>query len=903
MVSRQLDEEVIFHVARGIPDGGLRCVYLEQICAGDQALRNRVEALLEAHEQSQEFLASGHVQPAPTVECPALAERPGAVIGRYRLMEKIGEGGMGTVFAAEQDRPIRRKVAVKVIKPGMDSKDVVARFEAERQALALMDHPNIAKVLDAGNTETGRPYFVMELVRGIPITEYCDSNKLSVNERLQLFVPVCHAVQHAHQKGIIHRDLKPSNVLVTLHDGAPVPKIIDFGVAKALNQRLTERTVYTRVHQAIGTLAYMSPEQAELSGLDVDTRADIYGLGVMLYELLTGSTPLDAKRLNEAAFHEACRIIREEEPPRASTKVSSLGATATAVSAQRKTIPQDLARQLHGDLDWIMVKALEKDRTHRYESASAFAADVQHYLDSEPIDARPPSTAYRLHKFAARHRAALVTSTLVLATLITGLVVSTWMAIRLQSALRRIQAESFERAVVAAALGDNVKAEDGLRIAGDAGASKTDVKMLQGLMALNRGEYEKAVQIAHDVLGVEGDHVGARALLVSSEIWRGNIDAWAVETNRLAALTPQTDADRLLMAHALVLYDSPVALELLKGAERMKHSPVGLMLYGLDHLMCAEDEQDFHLYQRAVTDFEYIDLLLPDSPGAVAWRATAIANAIEYAKNHDSEYETLVEQGQEVLTRLPKSGSSPFADLVRWKLCRALDDPQGASDAIRLAGKHGIYCWHVAVDCLTQPGSSADAASAFTKAMSGRDETDAYVRLARAFVVHDLPNGAQQVRTLIRGLENDPRSISRMLGGCALCLAGDLEDVRAFASQGQHYADRGVDRFANGQCLDFLANPSSTEAEKKLLDAAQSNGYAWINAHFVIGMTRLAAHDRLGAIEHFKSCSGKTALGNFSYEMARALLWRMKADSLAQLALACLSSAVSRRTGATGWRE
>lgn len=784
---------------------------------------------------------------------------------------------MGTVFVAEQERPIRRKVAVKVIKPGMESKDIVARFEAERQALALMDHPNIARVLDAGCTVTERPYFVMEFVRGISITEYCDVNKLRVRERLQLFTQVCHAVQHAHQKGIIHRDLKPSNVLVTLHDGMPVPKIIDFGIAKALNQRLTEKTIYTQVHQAVGTLAYMSPEQAELSGLDVDTRTDVYGLGTLLYELLTGSTPFDMKRLNEAAFHEACRIIREEEPPRASTRVSSLGATATAVSAQRKTVLQDLTKQLRGDLDWILVKTLEKDRTYRYDSASALAADIQHYLNNEPINARPPSAVYRLRKVAARHRTALVTGTLVLATLIFGLIVSTWMAIRLQSALREVKAEAFERAVVAAALGDNDEAEAGLQIARDAGASALDVRMLLGLIAVNEGDYDKAVLIAQDVLSTHKEHIGARALLISAEIWQGNVDVWAIETNELAVLKPQSDTDRLLMAHALVLYDSRAALDLLADTVRLEHSPVGLMLHGLDRMMCAEDTQSFDMFRRAVRDFEYVDFLLPQSQGAVAWRATAIANAIEYAKHHDHEYEEFMEQGRRVLAKLPRTGGSPFVNMVRWKLCRALDDPEGASHAIRLAGQHGIYCWDVAVDALTHHSSSADAAEAFDDAMSGRDRNDPHMRLARAFLVHDLPHGAEQVRALIKDLDEDPSSVSRMLGACALCLAGNLEDVREFASRGRHFPDRGVHRFANGACLDFLVNPSP-EGEEQLLEVAGSNSYASINAHFVIAMTRIAAHDRATAVEHFEKCVDKTALGNFSYEMARALLLRMKAD-------------------------
>ncbi len=280
-------------------------------------------------------------------------------------MEQIGEGGMGTVFVAEQERPIRRKVAIKVIKPGMDSKAVVARFEAERQALAMMDHLNIAKVLDAGTTEAGRPYFAMELVRGIPITDYCDDNRLPIRERLELFVHVCHAIQHAHQKGIIHRDIKPTNVLVTLHDGTPVPKVIDFGVAKALNTRLTDRTIYTEHLQVIGTLLYMSPEQAELSGLDIDTRSDIYSLGVLLYELLTGTTPFQKKDLDHAALDEQRRIIREKDPPRASVRISSLGETATGIAEHRKTDPKKLRQLVRGDLDWIVLRALEKDRTRR----------------------------------------------------------------------------------------------------------------------------------------------------------------------------------------------------------------------------------------------------------------------------------------------------------------------------------------------------------------------------------------------------------------------------------------------------------------------------------------------------------------------------------------------------------
>jgi len=337
-------------------------------------------------------------------------EAVGTTIGRYKILEKVGEGGCGVVYVAEQTQPVRRRVALKVIKLGMDTKAVVARFEAERQALAMMDHPNIAKVLDGGSTESGRPYFVMELVRGVAITEYCDRNHLPVNERLELFMQVCHAVQHAHQKGIIHRDIKPSNVLVTLHDGRPVPKIIDFGVAKAINQQLTEKTLFTRFAEMVGTPLYMSPEQAEMTSLDVDTRSDIYSLGVLLYELLTGETPFDKKRLSKASFDEIRRIILEEDPPKPSTKLSQMGDTRTSVATHRASDPGRLRQMLRGDLDWIVMKALEKDRTRRYDTASTFAGDVRRYLEHQPVEARPASTLYRMRRFARRNRVAFTTA-------------------------------------------------------------------------------------------------------------------------------------------------------------------------------------------------------------------------------------------------------------------------------------------------------------------------------------------------------------------------------------------------------------------------------------------------------------------------------------------------------------
>ena len=340
--------------------------FLAQACAGNGELRRDIERLLRAHERAGNFL-QGNPRSA-TIDHP-VGEGPGTVFGPYKLLEQIGEGGFGVVFMAEQQQPVRRKVALKVLKPGMDTRQVIARFEAERQALALMDHPNIARVFDGGETPTGRPYFVMELVRGIPITDFCDQNHLTIRERLELFVNVCQAVQHAHQKGIIHRDIKPSNVLVTLHDGTPVVKVIDFGIAKATGQQLTDKTLFTNFAQLIGTPLYMSPEQAALSGLDVDTRSDIYSLGVLLYELLTGTTPFDKDRLETAGYDEIRRIIREEEPPKPSTRMSTLGQAATTHRHNRKSDPKRLSQLFRGELDWIVMKALEKDRNRRYETA------------------------------------------------------------------------------------------------------------------------------------------------------------------------------------------------------------------------------------------------------------------------------------------------------------------------------------------------------------------------------------------------------------------------------------------------------------------------------------------------------------------------------------------------------
>ena len=479
----RLSEILAEAVARTSPEARER--YLGEVCGEDKELRDQINSLLKAHREAGNFLRQTIMIPGGNGA--TTAEGPGTVIGRYKLLQEIGEGGFGRVFMAEQREPVRRMVALKIVKAGMDTKEVIARFEAERQALALMDHPNIARVLDGGTTASGRPYFVMDLVKGIPITEFCDQKQLSMEARLRLFMQVCAGVQHAHQKGIIHRDLKPSNVLVTLEQGQPVPKVIDFGIAKAMGEKLTERTLFTRFEQLIGTPAYMSPEQAEWGGVDIDTRSDIYSLGALLYELLTGTTPFEKETLAHAALDEVRRMIRETDPPRPSTRLQGLGLRLNEIAQRRHAEPSLLARLVRGDLDWIAMKALDKDRTRRYETANALATDLQRHLDNEPVIACPPNRLYEFQKSVRRHKLGFTAAGAVMVVLTAGVLVSSWEAIRARRA--------GQRADQAARVADNQRKR---AETGEQKARESEIAAREAAEAARRNLYAADMNLAYE---------------------------------------------------------------------------------------------------------------------------------------------------------------------------------------------------------------------------------------------------------------------------------------------------------------------------------------------------------------------------------------------------------------------
>ncbi|MBE2214638.1 MAG: serine/threonine protein kinase [Opitutaceae bacterium] len=530
-------EEDLFDAARQITDPARRAAFLDFSCTDDPALRARIEALLTAEDQADDFFAEGATlvtrtdaslrltrtripleEPPPLDPLrPHAEETIGARIGRYKLVQKIGEGGCGVVYLAEQEEPVRRHVALKIIRLGMETRTVIARFEAERQALAMMDHPNIARVFDAGETERGSPYFVMEHVRGVKITDYCDQNRLTLPQRLDLFIQICHAIQHAHQKGIVHGDIKPSNIMVALHDGVPVPKVIDFGISKATEARLSDRIPFTAYAQLIGTPAYMSPEQIEMGGVDVDTRSDIYSLGVLLFELLTGRTPFDGKKLLDAGLEEMRRQVREIQPPRPSALLHGLDTPALQRAADaRRARPHQVIARVRGDLDDIVLKTLEKDRRRRYETANGLAMDVQRHLNFEPVTARHHGPFYRLRKLARRNRAVFAGVGAVATALIIGTTTSTWLFLR--------EREARQRAVAAEQQQARLRQQ-----------AETREQITSAALLVSQERHDEADAILADVALTEPTMEGAAVFRAVGE-WHAIHGRWKLAADRFAAL-------------------------------------------------------------------------------------------------------------------------------------------------------------------------------------------------------------------------------------------------------------------------------------------------------------------------------------------------------------------------------
>lgn len=612
-MTRPLTEEELFHAILAEEDADSRRRVLEEQCPDDPVLRRRVEALLASLE-TENFMRI-HLEP-PTTAMP-VREVESKAIGPYKLLQQIGEGGFGTVWMAEQDQPVRRRVALKIIKAGMDTKEVIARFEQERQALALMDHPNIARVLDAGATETGRPFFVMELVRGVPVNRFCDEHLLTAEDRLRLFIAVCRAVQHAHMKGIIHRDLKPSNILVTLHDGVPVPKVIDFGIAKAM-QRLTDKTLFTHFEQMVGTPLYMAPEQAELSGLDIDTRCDIYALGVLLYELLTGHTPFSQEELMRAGFDEMRRLIREREPKKPSTLLKTLAAeTAGIVASHRRSEPPKLIGLLKGDLDWIVMKAMDKDRRRRYDSASALADDLQRHLDSLPVLARPPSRVYLLQKLMRRNKAAFIAGSLVSLSVLAGLAISTTLYVRLkiEKAQRAVEAAQF-----AIMSGEDEWVTSAIRECTAAGVPKAFIGLLQGEQHLIQGRVQEAIDTLEELAREAPKSIPARALLATAHDLADDTRSYHRVMATLTEAKPKEREDFLILGHALSHSDDEKERQ--QGVDFMAHAIYKMRDSPMARVLLAEARTRLAIHTR---DLDQIQEAIADINAARGWQRHGIA--------------------------------------------------------------------------------------------------------------------------------------------------------------------------------------------------------------------------------------------------------------------------------------
>ncbi|HEY5913213.1 MAG TPA: protein kinase, partial [Verrucomicrobiae bacterium] len=809
-------------------------------------------------------------------------EATGQTLGRYKLLEKIGEGGCGVVYVAEQAEPVRRRVALKVIKLGMDTKQVVARFEAERQALAMMDHPNIAKVLDAGSTETGRPYFVMELVRGIRITDYCDQHNLPTQDRLDLFIKICQAIQHAHQKGIIHRDIKPSNILVTLHDGVPVPKVIDFGIAKATEGRLTDATVYTQLHQFIGTPAYMSPEQAEMSGLDIDTRSDIYSLGVLLFELLAGSTPFDPKELMAAGIDEMRKTIREKEPPRPSTRLATLGADQLTTTAKRRS--SDAPRLIHllkGDLDWIVMKCLEKDPARRYETANGLAADIKRHLNYEPVVARPPSSAYKVSKFVRRNKLAVAAGTAVLLALVLGLGSATVMFFRERAANRRaleeVRARLVERAMNAAMSGNRDAVQQALEAAKAENISGGQLAIVEGLRDLASGNPEGAVKHLGEATKSLPNSAAAHALLATAFVYAQDPENHYAALANLEKFKEQTPEDYLFKGQALSLKGD--GLRLLDHAVESQPTALAYMLRAEARAILAMHTNDIEAALKDVAvaktktlSQKHVTLLVNSClTHLVAAEIYRRAGNIAQSNNHLGEAE---KDGQQLEL------FSENSHALRWRIWQleSADLDQGSDRAFEYANR--LLSEHKVRQPLLQMsyGTALLIRGQVRKALEVYNSApqDLWIDSMRPFALFELPDHRKEFeKELARYRERYPGPFLESTVPSLLLYAAKKQEAKTTARMLADQPERfNLLPLGHQREVNYLAGRLD---EKAFLNAAQGSLGEACWAHCLIGFQNWADGDHAGAAEHFRQAIDTRAFTSGpTYYWAQVALAQLK---------------------------
>ncbi|MCA9127309.1 MAG: serine/threonine protein kinase [Planctomycetales bacterium] len=874
-----MNDESIFSEALSMDSSHERDEYLQQACQ-DEAQRQRIDELLASHKLSNSLLdrdltggvdAQGLV--GSTIDAlGVLGAKENQVGGSYRMLHLLGEGGMGSVYMAEQIQPVKRRVAVKIIKQGMNSEQFVARFEAERQALAMMDHPSIAKVLDAGCTQQKLPFFVMELVKGIPITEFCDQNKLGTEARLELFIQVCNAVQHAHQKGIIHRDLKPSNVMVAMYDDRPVPKVIDFGVAKATHQQLTEQTLYTVPGQIVGTWEYMSPEQAILNQLDVDTRTDIYSLGVILYELLTGHTPLDLKSLGSGALEERLRRIREEEPSRPSLRVSSLGADAGSLATYRGTEAKSLTQTLRGDLDWIVMKALEKDRSRRYETANGFAAEIRRFLSDEPISFRPPSSWEQFERLYRRHRVIGNAACAVMLALVAASLISLY-AIRKTSHSLQIAHEAvYERLITVALTGDRERTKRLLSEARDTGLDAHKLSFAEAVDRFNADDPDLAIQLASKIPKDHEQFLAAQALIAASYANAG-LDGEHIATLELVRGLdpPETAEECLFMSSAEI--DRKKSFEHAEKAFEQRKSATALLAKAEALHLYANDSGNPELTRLGLDLITAAEAYLGETSHVLAVRLCTEHLLAKHASQGESDL--LLDSANRTAERLSKSGLhslswvAPLYFFDTGQNTRAIEAWRG----VDLTGN--VLSQYIASLHLATFDDSEIALKKYDEIV-GTDEENPWILLSRIPLMREHPVERRLVPEAIMRLRQATEARPEMQ---SLLIKEILDPVeqREYARQILQHADGRYEAWGMRNCIEFLAGEPTPERIQESIASAGNSDEIKCSIEFTVGWRLLQEPDRRAeAIEHFRSCLATDIWYYFDYNWAKAYLKKME---------------------------